>query len=205
MERTEFIFRCRPLTGKALLPQVSWALERRTELLSREENPGMWKRIDRLRAVASGLPRTSRSRKTGSVICLILGVILLVPGLADPRGSLLLLLAGLAGVAAGIGGFLVKRNPRKTAFDLAAENLLGARSLIGDDQVRVLFRETALTIEQDHEGEEIPYDQVQLAVETRDTWLLLFDERAMVLLKEDLDGDQAAFRSFLREKVRCDG
>ena len=204
MEQTEFIFRCRPLTGSALLPQVSWALERRTELMSRDEHPNMWHQIDRLRTVASGLPRTSRSRKVGSVLCLLLGIVLLVPGLMDPGGSLLLLIAGIVGVVVGIGGFCVKRNPKKSAFDLAAENLLASRALIGDDQIRVLFREEAMTIEQDHVGEEIPYSKIELAVETRDTWLLLFDERAMVLLKDDLAGDQEAFHAFLARKVRCE-
>ncbi len=201
MEQTEFIFRCRPLTGDALLPQVSRALEKRAALLSREEVPAVLRLMDRLNDISRNRFRTTRRGRWCSGVLLGAGLLLLAVGLAE-QSTLVPVLAGIAAVM-GLAGCLHYRAKPKTALELAAEKLLATRALIGDDQVRVLFRPDDMIIELDHRGEHLRYPQIQLAVETEDTWLLAFGERAMVLLKQDLTGDPAAFAAFLAQRVRC--
>lgn len=201
MEKTEFIFRCRPLTGDALLPQVSRALEKRAALLSQEEWPRVRLLMDRLTDAARERSRSVHRGKRLSVLLLGACLLLLAVGFAEQERMVALLAA--VGAVFGLLGCMRYRGKPKTAFDMAAEKLLSTRALIGDDQVRILFRPDAMTIELDHRGEKLPYEQIQLAVETQDTWLLAFGERAMVLLKQDLTGDGEAFASFLAERVRC--
>lgn len=204
MEETEFIFRCRPLTGETLLPQVSRAVQQRTALLAQEECPEVRRLMDRLEQTAIARSRVIRRGRLLGVLALAVGLGLLAMGLAKPVDNLAWWMVGsTAAMVLGAWGCVRYRKAPKTAFDLAAEHLLASRALIGDDQVRILFRPETMTIEQDHRGEPLPYHQIQLAVETQDTWLLAFGARAMVLLKRDLVGDPAAFSSFLAERVHC--
>ena len=47
MADTDYIFHISPYDTEKLLPQVSRALEKRTEMVSRERFPGLWKHTDR--------------------------------------------------------------------------------------------------------------------------------------------------------------
>ena len=58
MASADFIFHLTPYDTRKLLPQVSKALEKRTELLSRQRYPGLWKQTDRLNARAKGRSRS---------------------------------------------------------------------------------------------------------------------------------------------------
>ena len=46
MADTDYIFHISPYDTEKLLPQVSRALEKRTEMVSRERFPGLWKHTD---------------------------------------------------------------------------------------------------------------------------------------------------------------
>lgn len=46
----EFVFQTTPLNEERLIPQISQALEKRTELISREKYPGLWNATDRFSA-----------------------------------------------------------------------------------------------------------------------------------------------------------
>ena len=65
-----FTFHISPYETEKLLPQVSRALEKRTELVSRESCPQMWKVIDRLRGVAQGRSRSRLRTRVLSAVCL---------------------------------------------------------------------------------------------------------------------------------------
>ena len=54
MADTDYIFHISPYDTEKLLPQVSRALEKRTEMVSRERFPGLWKHTDRFRSMARG-------------------------------------------------------------------------------------------------------------------------------------------------------
>ena len=202
--QTRFIFRCRPLTGDALLPQVSRALEQRAALLSQEEWPRVRQMMEQMSITANKRAGAIRRGRLLGALALAAGLILTVVGLEKkPVHMALLEMAGMLVMVLGAWGCVRYRKAPETAFDLAARKLLATRALIGDDQVRVVFEPDNMIIELNHKGEKVGYSSVQLAIETQDTWLLTFGERAMVLLKADLTGDEKAFSCFLEERVHC--
>lgn len=104
MERS-FTFQITPLDTARLRPQVSRALEKRRELVSRQCCPKIWKwtdRINRMEKVPQSV-QESRKRRRGFLGLLnwVLGVVLLMPGLMEPEELLFPLLIGAVGFGAG--------------------------------------------------------------------------------------------------------
>ena len=52
MEQNNYVFRVTTM-GEEYLSQISYALEKRTELLSRNRYPGMWNATDKLPAAGA--------------------------------------------------------------------------------------------------------------------------------------------------------
>lgn len=103
-----FLFQITAMDREALLPQVSYALEKRTELDSRKKYPKLWKIADRLNGVEK-VPEEARKkrRKTTGFLSLIdwmLAVFALIPALVEPKELLLLLVVGTACLGIGIIG-----------------------------------------------------------------------------------------------------
>ena len=118
-----FTFQFTALDARHLQPQVRWALEKRTELLSRQRNPRMWKLTDKLNSVEK-VPQAVREnrRRRRRFLGLwnwLLGAVLLIPGLLESRTLLLPLLVGAA--CWGSGVCILWRNRRR---------LLGVLSLV---------------------------------------------------------------------------
>lgn len=118
-----FTFQFTALDAQHLQSQVRWALEKRTELLSRQRNPRMWALTDKLNSVEK-VPQAVREnrRRRRSFLGLwnwLLGATLLPPGLLEPRTLLLPLLVGAA--CWGSGVCVLWRNRRR---------LLGVLSLV---------------------------------------------------------------------------
>ena len=110
-----FTFQFTALDAQHLQPQVRWALEKRTELRSRQRNPRMWKLTDKLNSVEK-VPQVVREnrRRRRSFLGLwnwLLGAVLLIPGLLEPRTLLLPLLVGAA--CWGSGLCILWRNRRR--------------------------------------------------------------------------------------------
>lgn len=84
MADTDYIFHISPYDTEKLLPQVSRALEKRTEMVSRERFPGLWKHTDRFRSMARGRKRSRLRTRGMSALCLAAGIFLAVPGLMEP-------------------------------------------------------------------------------------------------------------------------
>lgn len=202
MEQSQFLFRCRPLTGQDLVPQIAAALERRTEQISRERYPGMWRCTDQLNAGRRKKPlMTPKRQKWTSLVLMLLGLMLLVPGLAHPGENVLLLVFGGLGVAFGFMELMGSRHAPKSRFQLAAQHLLATRGLVGDDELRVVFQEEAMAIQSPGENDTVPYDRFQYVLETADTFLITYGDQVLLLLKRDLTGDQEAFTRFLRQRA----
>lgn len=93
-----FSFHVTPPDPDRLCSQVTRALEQRTEVLSREKCPRLWALADRFNHQEKApLPvrrRRRRQRTVLSLICWLLSLVLLVPGLMDPRQLLIPLLVG---------------------------------------------------------------------------------------------------------------
>lgn len=96
----ENLFRIRPIRGESLLPQVQQALEKRTELHSRETLPGIWKLTDKLNAAETLPPEQLAARRKRRCILAVpaylLAIFILVPALMEPKELLSLLIPGLA-------------------------------------------------------------------------------------------------------------
>mgnify|MGYP000103826290 CR=1 FL=1 len=116
MENENYIFQISPYDINCLLTQVSKALEKRTELISRERYPDMWQFTDRMNTAAQGKSRSSFRTKLLSIVCLVAGIFLLVPGLIKPQELFMPLLAGTAALMIGIVGLWCSRKNKKNPF-----------------------------------------------------------------------------------------
>lgn len=93
-----FTFSLSPLDTEALLPQLSAALDKRMELYSRQQLPGLWRLNDKLSQVPRAPQRVrdqrKRLRQFLGLILWVLGLLLLAPGLIDPQELAVPLVAG---------------------------------------------------------------------------------------------------------------
>ncbi len=203
MKNAPFIFQISPYDTEKLLPQVSRALEKRTELLSRERYPGIWKQTDTLNAMSQGRTRSTLRTKLLSILCLAAGIFLFVPGLAKPQELLVPLLVGAVAIGAGIGGLWRSRKRRKNPFDTSAKRLLSGKDAPAEQTVTVSFSEDGMTIPSDSGNTEfVPYSLFECAIESADILLFVYGERVTVLQKSDLTTDNITdFCTLISDKV----
>lgn len=198
-----YVFRIGTYDEDKLLRQVSAALEKRTEMVSRERYPGLWHKTDKLRNISE--PRKSRLRtKVFSCICLLLGLFLLIPGMVKPQELMVPLLVGAIAVGAGIGGLWRSRKRRKNPFDKSARLLLQGKDAEPSELLEVQFSEEGMRIPTE-EGtvEVITYEKFECVIEAEDIILIVFGERVMLLQKRDLvNGTPEAFCGFCAERIR---
>ncbi len=202
MENYEF--QITPYDTENLLQQVSRALEKRTELVSKARYPGLWENIDKLTAMSKGRRRSRLRTKIMSVICLVLGVILFIPGLMEPQELLVPLLAGALAIGAGIGGLWRSRKRRENPFDQSAKRLLMGKDTISAEQSLVVsFSASGMEIRaDDSDPQRIPYSDFESVIETNDLFLLVHDTRVTVLQKKDLTSHTTPeFCAFVSENV----
>lgn len=200
MEQNNYVFRITAM-GKEYLPQISYALEKRTELLSRNQYPGMWKTTDKLRASVREPSKGRRIfRKILSIICLCCGIFLFVPGLMEPEELRVPLYAGAIGIGTGVGGLLGGKIKRKNPFDKSARLLLEQRKTT--DDAKVIFNENGMTIAAGGGEEIVPYDKMEYIVEAEGMLLLTFDEKVIAVKKADMIcGDMEGFYTFITEQT----
>ena len=206
MEHPTFCFRFQltPYDTQRLLPQVSKALEKRTELISRERYPALWKITDRISGGKPAQPRSRLRTKFMAVLCLVLGIFLFVPGVTDPQELLVPLITGALAIIIGILYLWRSRKHRKNPFDRSAQKLLaGKETLSTQSPVTVTFSENGMTFPPSQGKQEtVPYTGFSLVVETQELILMVFDTRVTVLQKRDLQGGNVdAFLTFLAERT----
>ncbi len=204
MENAKYIFQISPYDTDKLLPQVSKALEKRTEIVSRERYPNLWKHTDKLNTTAQGQTGNRLRTKILSIICLLLGIFLFVPGLMKPEELAMPLLWGAIAIGTGIGGLWRSRKHKKNPFDKSAKQLLAGKESISEDKaVSVAFSEEGMTLPADNGSTElVPYSNFECSIETDDLFLLVYGERVTVLQKFDLTSDHLdGFRKLLSEKT----
>lgn len=197
-------FQITPYDTESLLQQVSKALEKRTEFVSRECYPGLWENIDKLNAVSKGKRRSSLRSKVMSIICLVLGVFLFVPGLMKPQELLVPLLVGAFAIVIGLVYLYIGRKDKKNPFDKSARLLLMGKDTISAKQsIMVSFSESGMEIRaDDKEPQHIPYSDFESMIETEDLFLFVHDTRITVLQKKDLtSNDITDFRNFISRNV----
>ena len=186
-----------------LLPQVSKALEKRSEHLSRERYPKMWRSIDRLPSPTRGAGRSRLRTRLFSILCLAAGVILVVPGLMEPKELLVPLVAGAAAVVLGVSGLWHTRKNRENPFDRSARLLLEGKDQTPERPApTVSFSDQGMSLSEKGGSEFVPYRDFESAWETADTLLLVFGQRVTLLQKRDLvQGDFSGLSRLLTEKV----
>ena len=197
-------FQITPYDTESLLQQVSKALEKRTEFVSRECYPGLWENIDKLNAVSKGKRRSSLRSKIMSIICLVLGVFLFIPGLMKPQELLVPLLVGAFAIVIGIVYLYIGRKDKKNPFDKSVRLLLMGKDTISAKQsIMVSFSESGMEIRaDDKESQHIPYSDFESMIETEDLFLFVHDTRITVLQKKDLtSNDITDFRNFISKNV----
>lgn len=197
-------FQITPYDTESLLQQVSKALEKRTEFVSRECYPGLWENIDKLNAVSKGKRRSSLRSKIMSIICLVLGVFLFIPGLMKPQELLAPLLVGAFAIVIGLVYLYIGRKDKKNPFDKSARLLLMGKDTISAKQsIMVSFSESGMEIRaDDKESQHIPYSDFESMIETEDLFLFVHDTRITVLQKKDLtSNDITDFRNFISKNV----
>ena len=197
-------FQITPYDTESLLQQVSKALEKRTEFVSRERYPGLWENIDKLNDVSKGKHRSSLRSKIMSIICLVLGVFLFVPGLMKPQELLVPLLVGAFAIVIGIVYLYIGRKGKKNPFDKSARLLLMGKDTISAKQsIMVSFSELGMEIRvDDKEPQHIPYSDFESMIETEDLFLFIHDTRITILQKKDLTSNATTdFRNFISRNV----
>jgi len=204
MDNIKYVFRLTSYDVNRLLPQVSKALEKRTELVSRERYPNLWKNTDKINALSQGQTQSSGRTKFMSIVCLALGIFLFVPGLVKPQELLVPLLVGAVAIGAGIGGLWRSRKNKKNPFDKSAKKLLAGKDNFSEEQsIEVSFSEEGMTIPADNGGaESVPYSKFECIIEATDIFLLVYDTRVTLLQKHDLITNTVdEFRGFISNKV----
>lgn len=186
------IFEMQPHDAEPLLAQVSRALEKRTELMSRKQYASLWKVTDRLNERQKDSAGPGRVHKGLTIFNLILGSFLLLTALlAKMQGRPMdetVLFVGV--LAVGVGILRLRTEPMKSKtqkrFDRAAGMLLEKLADIQPGQIRITFDENGMEMWEGEAAEQVPYSKFECIVEEEDLFLVTFDDKAMVLPKADL-------------------
>lgn len=208
LEEKTYIFDMTSINGENFSEQVSLALQKRTELVSRAKMPKLWAHIDRLnakeKASEAALKKHRVFRKILGVINLLLGVVLFVPGLMDPKELLIPLLVGAFAIFSGLIGIFAKRGNGANKFLKPAKRLLQGKDSIIPGENQIIFSECQMEIKSTQAGSSVvPYADFEYIIETNDAFLLTYRGYAALLKKEDLhEGDINVFCSFIALKTR---
>lgn len=202
----EFVFQISSYHAGTLQKQISWALQKRTELSSRRHFPRIWKVTDymqkRAKPKAASFVRTLFYKLGGLILC-ALGIFLLVPGLLEPQELLVPLLTGAVSTGIGLLYLFPPRISASKKFQKAAIKLLAPLQAVdADTLILVSFTDQGMTI-----GNQplIPYAQFDTIVETADLYLFTWQKHVTVLQKRDLvKGSEQAFVQLLTERTVSD-
>ena len=207
----EYIFNVSTIDCYALLLQVSQALEKRTELISRNNQPKLWKYTDKLngqRKVSAVVSKRRKVRiKAYGIINLTLGIFLIIPGLMDPKELMVPLVAGVIATLLGTTILLSSRKNKKNPFLKSAKLLLDNANIIPKVEIQVLFTDKEMkfnTVVNDTKTvlEEVLYTDFECMIETKDIFLLTYNNCATILQKKDLSTNNVDdFSDYINSKI----
>ena len=199
----EYTFKLSNYDSNCLNEQLSQALEKHTELLSRHKLSRIWKRIDQL----NSLKTTESVRKHRAVrykiygiVLLLLGIFLLIPGLMEPTELIVPLLTGVFCIGLGIIYLLPRKKINSKRFSKAASELLNKLQRINQsEEQHILVRFTPEGMALMNE-DVISYHCFNRLIQTKDMYVLIWNKRITVLQKKDLiSSTQQDFVVFLKE------
>ena len=184
MDQNIFTFQISPLP-EAYIPQLAYALETRTELLSRVKYPGLWKHTDKLRQIPKVKKSPLRTKLLG-IFNLALGIFLFVPGVMRPKELFIPLIVGAIGIGAWIGALLRGKVKKKNRFDKPARQLW--EMYVDKEPATVSFNDSEMIIAVADDAEATPYNDFEYIIETNDLFLVTFVGKVIVLQKNTLTG-----------------
>lgn len=206
----EFLFCLSAYDDPALDGEEVRLMEQLLEARSRQAVPQVWAATDRLNACAAKGPGPEKRRlrrRIYGLVLLVLGIILLVPGLMKPQELLIPLIAGAAGVLLGLGRLLFPKRweppkPSRQAQLAAAEQLARMRG-VDWTGVRVRFGPDGMVMLKGEEtSKTVPYTDFTGVCASDRAWLVGWGEGALLLQRKDLTAGEAAdFLPYLQENI----
>ena len=193
-----------PTACKAgLEEELAAALEKRMEIFSRASLPGMWKKTDALnRYAARGNGRKGVLRKILPWVLILAGLFLTIPGLMEPKELRTPLIAGAFFMLLGVSSLLRRRPARKKgSFRQAAAGMLQNTSGLAEASVQVVFDDEGMKVITQDGARAVPYEEMEMLIETPRLYLLTYGGKATLLQKKDLSGDAAAFTALLASRA----
>ncbi len=197
MEEQIYTFRLTAYDIPRYLPQVSRALERRSELA------GQLKYANKKKL--TGVPQSrgnfhGRNRRTTYIMSAV-GIVLGAGSLylsASLGWDIFFLIIGAALVIAGIYGFYHAGRSNPYARD-AAKLLKGKDSFLAEDDIRIVFNDYGMRSARSF----IPYNEFQCWIETEDLFLFMYGPLVTLLQKTDLvDAEISDFRQLVIGNIK---
>ena len=184
----EFVFELTKYNDISFKSQVSKALEKRTELVSRDKHPQLWKYTDKLKSKKKAPEQVLEKRrsryKVYGIVLLLLGLFLLIPSLMEPKEMLIPLLVGAFTVGIGILNIkygVKSKKVKLTPFDKAAIQLF--REYEKNPTGKVTFTNDKIQLVG---NVIIDYSEIERIFITEDLFILIWNEKITVLQKKDL-------------------
>ena len=186
-----YSFKVEKINIEANLSEVSMGLKKLNELMSRDTLPNLWKYTDKLNEINSKRTQNSTMKRISGLLFISLGIFLLVPGIMNPKELLAPLVFGLIAILVGMKN-LIKRET-KNPFDKSAKLLLeNINNYIDEKIVTVAFLYDRMEIpiirldNGKREDEVVTYSEFKYVIETKSIFLLVYNDRALVLEKNNL-------------------
>ena len=196
------------------VPQVAFALEKRAELISRKKYPELWKKKDNINAKKNPIQEEQGKQRIqirfAGIVCLIMGIILVVPGFVNPSELLLPLITGLFGIIMGVRS-LFRSGKNTSLFNRPARQLLKHENeVLKDKIVTVGFFEDRMEIPTvsvktgTMKSEIVSYSDFEYFFEMQDLFVVTYKENVLVIKKQDLVAKTVEeFCEFVSDKVEC--
>ena len=209
----DYVFELEPIADETLLPQLSAALQARTELISRARYPRIWRTTDRLGSGPRISPEAKKKRRTryriyGAAL-LALGVFLFFPTIMGHEAGIVPTLAGALSLFMALQAFRwssdkgLLKTP-EADFEKPARQLLDGLSAPGRHGGRVTFANAGVELKPSA-GESIgvDYRDVDFLFETADLIVFTDGARVIVLRKAELSGgDLDGWRALIVKKTQ---
>lgn len=200
-----------------LFAETKLSLEKYTEISSRNNLPILWGITDKLNALTFGkdhaVKPTKRSRVKSivlSIICILIGIILFVPSVLYPQEHIGSLIISAFSIIHGIVGLVLicsTANGKKRLnkqFEKAAVALLeNTDAAVSSNKTTVIFTSSHMEISlSDTKNESAAYSNIECVIESKKTFLIVFDSRVVILQKKDIaEGNADILRGILHSSI----
>ncbi|WP_312061039.1 hypothetical protein [Anaerotignum sp.] len=192
----EFIFSLTNYHSTLFLPQISRVLEKITEMSSRKRFPRIWKYIDKMRVKRKKgkSKQTLLKYKISGFLYLFVGIFLI----AIVFGFWLIKNDGTSTERPLFKKEILLKKERRTPYTKAADKFLETYENVESESIQ--FSENVISFSKEPN---IKYEEIDEVFVTTDFYVILWNERIVVLQKKDLkSSSEEAFLDFLSSKIQ---